>query len=206
MLDEVLGTIAGLDDLGHIMAAGAAFGYFVHGQFGISQNSGEDVVEVMGDAAGQGPDRFHFLRLNQLPLQVVFLGHITLDADVVANRSGTVRNRYDDGFFRVVGAALATVYEIALPGVAIRDGVPELLVKDRFLKTAFQDSRIASEQLAVRIAGDFFQGRVDIFDCSGAVGDQDELGSLLDGDLKQTPFFFRTDAAPGQPYSSRQRL
>ena len=44
-----------------------------------------------------------------------------------------------------------------------------------------------SDQLAARITGDLFQGRVDKFDCSGAVGDQDELGSLLDGDLRIQP-------------------
>ena len=39
-------------------------------------DDGEHVVEVMGDAAGQLPDRFHLLRLDQLLLGDALLGDV----------------------------------------------------------------------------------------------------------------------------------
>ena len=35
------------------------------GEIDIAENGGEEIVEVMRDAAGQAADRFHFLRLPQ---------------------------------------------------------------------------------------------------------------------------------------------
>ena len=44
--------------------------------FDRARDHGEHVVEVMGDAAGQLPDRFHFLRLEQLFFGGAFCGDV----------------------------------------------------------------------------------------------------------------------------------
>ena len=51
-------------------------------RFGVAADHGEQVVEVVGDAAGQPPDRLQLLRLTQLLLEVPAL------ADVAADRLG----------------------------------------------------------------------------------------------------------------------
>lgn len=43
---------------------------------GVAQDHGEDVVEVVGDSAGEAPDRFHLLRLTKLLLDLPELGHV----------------------------------------------------------------------------------------------------------------------------------
>ena len=39
-------------------------------------DDGEQVVEIVGDAASQLPDRFHFLRLPQLGLEILAFGFV----------------------------------------------------------------------------------------------------------------------------------
>ena len=39
------------------------------GEVGVTRDAGEDVVEVMGDAAGELPDRLHLRSLSELPLE-----------------------------------------------------------------------------------------------------------------------------------------
>ena len=46
----------------------------------LHEHGGEDVVEIMRHAAGQLPDRFHFLRLDQLRLEPAALGDVASDA------------------------------------------------------------------------------------------------------------------------------
>jgi hypothetical protein len=56
------------------------------GHFGITENGAENVVEVMGNATGQGADGLHFLGLDKLGLQAFsfFLALLTL-ADVMVD-------------------------------------------------------------------------------------------------------------------------
>ena len=42
----------------------------------VAADDGEEIVEIVGDAAGQLADRFHFLGLAQLGLQPAALGHV----------------------------------------------------------------------------------------------------------------------------------
>jgi hypothetical protein len=50
------------------------------GQLGIPQYRAKDIVEIMGDAAGQGTDGLHFLGLLQLQLQAFPLGLVLLSS------------------------------------------------------------------------------------------------------------------------------
>ena len=46
-----------------------------------ADDGGQQVVEVVGDAAGQLPDRFHLLRLPELLLEPLQLGDVAREAD-----------------------------------------------------------------------------------------------------------------------------
>ena len=54
------------------------------------QDRGEDVIQVMGDAAGQGADAFHALRTQEEALEQIALGDVTGNADHSNDRAGAI--------------------------------------------------------------------------------------------------------------------
>ena len=56
----------------------------------VAADDGEQVVEVVGHAAGQAADGLHLLRLAELLLQLAALGDIDSDAAQVGGTAGTV--------------------------------------------------------------------------------------------------------------------
>src|SRR6202035_53158 len=69
-LDERLCTPRRVHDIVEVAPQGAACSRMLVRKLAVPQDRAEDVVEVMGDTAGQCPDRLHLLRLPQLRLQV----------------------------------------------------------------------------------------------------------------------------------------
>ena len=63
----------------------------------VTQNRRQDVVEVVCHAAGEPPDRFHLLGLDQLRLELLALGHVLNDSDYSQRGSRLVPN--DVGLF-----------------------------------------------------------------------------------------------------------
>ena len=64
------GVANDLDRLGHLLRM-----FFpILQPDGVAEDNGEDVVEIMGDAAGEGAEAFHFLRLDQLLLEALAIG------------------------------------------------------------------------------------------------------------------------------------
>ena len=63
-------------------------------QFGIAQNGGHDVVEVMGNATGQGADGLHLLRFTQLAFQRQL--H-RLGVGALQRQTGQIRAALDSG-------------------------------------------------------------------------------------------------------------
>ncbi len=51
----------------------------------VAEDGGEQVVEVVGDTAGEGPDRLHLLRLEELPLQAGALAAVHQQQQAAAN-------------------------------------------------------------------------------------------------------------------------
>src|SRR5436309_3178718 len=49
---------------------------FVEEQIAVTENRGEKIIEIMGDAAGQLPECFHFLRAAELVLELFARGDI----------------------------------------------------------------------------------------------------------------------------------
>ena len=76
--DEVLRAAAGFEDRGQRLLRGVLRRQVHAAQLGVHHNAREDVVEIMGDAAGQCADGFELVRLAQLrlePLPDLFLLH-----------------------------------------------------------------------------------------------------------------------------------
>src|SRR5882762_1793278 len=69
-VDECLGAPGRVHDTIEVAPQRAACGRMLLRKLAVPQDRPEDVVEVMGDAAGERPDRLHLLRLPQLRLQV----------------------------------------------------------------------------------------------------------------------------------------
>ena len=88
-------------------------------------NDGEEIVEIMGDAAGQLADRLHFLHVMQLFLEFFPLGDVLFYRDKMGDFSRGFLDRGDGHFLVVKGPVLAPVDQFTLPDAAGQDGVPE---------------------------------------------------------------------------------
>ena len=62
-------------------------------EIGKTDDGTEDVVEVVGNAAGQGADCFHLPGLVELGLQGDLVTDVTFDRDKMGDRAGRVADR-----------------------------------------------------------------------------------------------------------------
>ena len=84
-------------------------------EFGVPQNSCQNVVEVVGYAAGQPANAVNLLRLAVLAFQFQFMSDVALDGDVMGDGVFFVANGGDNRVFRKKSAALFFVDEAAAP-------------------------------------------------------------------------------------------
>ena len=78
---EVGGALAGAANLGDELAVGIGRVEAVERHLAEPDDGGEQVVEVVGHAAGELPHRFHLLRLPELLLEPLQLGDVAREAD-----------------------------------------------------------------------------------------------------------------------------
>ncbi len=76
LLGERGGAFAGLANLDDVLAQRIGGGNFAFQHAAVAQNHGEQIVEVVRDAAGQAAHCFHLLRLPKLLLQPLALGDV----------------------------------------------------------------------------------------------------------------------------------
>jgi hypothetical protein len=98
------GPLAGLADLLHVAADGVAAPDLVEQEVAVAQDAGEQVVEVVGDAAGQLAHRLHLLGLAELLLapaerllRRLLLGDIAMEHDRPADLVRGAANRHRRG-------------------------------------------------------------------------------------------------------------
>jgi hypothetical protein len=80
------GPAGGLGDGRQRRADRVGLAQQAQGHLGVPEDDGQQVVEVVGDAAGEPADRLHLLRLPQLLLEALVLGHVAGDADDPGHR------------------------------------------------------------------------------------------------------------------------
>ncbi len=73
LLDQVLGPQPGLADLIEITGEVGIRRTDVDRHLRIADDRAEDIIEIMGDSAGQGADRLHLLGMDQLGLEPALL-------------------------------------------------------------------------------------------------------------------------------------
>ena len=71
---------AGLLNLRHVRLAGVVDGEIIQQQIAVPENDGQQIVEVVGHAAGESSDGLHLLRLLIPLLQRAAFGHIQRNA------------------------------------------------------------------------------------------------------------------------------
>ncbi len=113
----------------------------------------------------------------------------------------------------VQGAVLAAVDQAPAPHLPLGERAPEAIVEGPVLHPALEKARGAADELAPVVAGYAGEGRVDVLDGAGRVGDHDAVGGLLHGGLQACPLghgllaggdvehrgLHRPPAVPGNP-------
>jgi hypothetical protein len=125
LLHETPGPDAGFLDFLQAHAGRVAGVRVGDGQLGVAQDGGEDVVEVMGDAAGQLADGFQLLRLPELRRQFQFAGHIAFDRHIVDNPALVIPDGRNGGVLFVKFSVLAFVAKMAVPHLAAFEHIPQ---------------------------------------------------------------------------------
>ena len=118
---------------------------------GPAEDHGQQVVEVVGDAAGQPADRLHLLGLAQLLLQLQALGDVFLDGDEVRDGARTCPAT---GVIALVlgiqGAILAAVGDLGVPRPPGEDRLPQRLIECPIVLAGLEESAVLAEQLRQR--------------------------------------------------------
>ena len=70
LADEVARAFAGPEDFPEAGGGGGGVGGFLDAEVGKADDAGEDVIEVVGDAAGAGADGFELLRLAEFVIEL----------------------------------------------------------------------------------------------------------------------------------------
>ena len=89
LVDQLLGAVGAFDHPLDIGVGLAVLRHLVKRHVAVADNRRQDVVEIMGDAAGQGSDGFKPFRLPELALEVFALPHGLLAfGDILAGTQG----------------------------------------------------------------------------------------------------------------------
>jgi hypothetical protein len=150
------GALRQIDDVLQELAQGRLHARLAQGQGGVAVDPGQDVVELVSDAAGQGADRLHLLRLQQLPLQLLVFGDVALDADEVRQPPLGIDGR-DAHRHLSQRPVLAAIGQLALPAVVLEDGLPHAGVELRRMHAALEEAGVLADHLVAGVAGQFLQ-------------------------------------------------
>ncbi len=112
-------------------------------------------------------------------------GDVLLDGDEMRDRAALVPNGRDRGQFPVQRAVLAPIAEFAAPFAAAGDSPPQPLVLFPRSPAGFEKARIGADGFGFAITGDLDELGIDVLDGAVAVGDDDQVGALLDGPRKE---------------------
>ena len=183
--EELAGEAGGAFGGGGDLVDGLAAVAIEVGQFAergdLELDDREQVVEVVGDAAGQAADGVHLLRLAELILKLDAGRDVLLDGDEVGDAAIVALHRGDDRLFGEELAVLAPALDDTVPLPTGFDRGPHALVVLGRMSARFEHPRVLAENVRRDVAGGFRKPRVDVFDASLGVGDDDGDRRLLDG-------------------------
>ena len=173
-------AVGRLEDLVEVGPLRVVFGERFAGHLAVTADDGEQVVEVVRDAAGEAPYGLHLLRLDELSLQTHLVGDVALHRQVADDPSGGVAHRPDRRVFLEQRSVLAAVHQPPLPHLSAGQRLPHALVERFVLGAALEDPRVLAHRLGGGVPGDALEGRVYVEDGAAGIGDDDRLRGLLD--------------------------
>lgn len=95
LVHQGLGSQGGLSDFHQRLVIEGVLAFLRYHYFGIGQDNGENVIEVMGDPTSQGANGFHFLCVAQFRLQDLLIPGCN---DATELHSGTFGKNPEEGF------------------------------------------------------------------------------------------------------------
>ena len=149
-------------------------------QLGEAVDDGQEVVEVVGDAAGEGAQALHLLRLAQLLLETLALGDVLPQAKEIGDFAGGVPDAgHLDGLpdLHPVGPL---PHELALPIVAGGDQLHEPPVGLLVGMALAQDAGVFLQALLEGMPRRLGELRIHVLGPAIGVGDDDGHRALLD--------------------------
>ena len=97
LLGEAGGALAGLDDFAEILRVLARRSASAVDELGESEDDRQQIVEIVRDAGGQSPDRFHLARLTDLRFERAPFGDVLDDRDEMLRQAvGVAVDRHVD--------------------------------------------------------------------------------------------------------------
>src|SRR6202008_2873425 len=103
--------------------------------------------------SSQTSNRFHFLSMSILGLQLLFLAYILLDGDKVSDLPGRTTKRRNRHFFCVQRAILFLILAFTLLHLARKYGCPQISVERLVVLPRFKETRIFPDTLFLTVAG-----------------------------------------------------
>ncbi len=154
-------------------------------QLRMAEHRRQDVVEVVGDPAGELPHGLELLGVPQLPLEGQLLGDVLRDHRVVHRPAQLVADGRDGGARGELAPVGALARDLAAPGLAASQTRPDLVGGP--VAVAQEDRCRLAEDLRPRPSGHPLVGRIHVDDHAVGVGDDDHLLGLLDDPGQQGP-------------------
>ena len=108
-------------------------------------------------------------------------GDVLLDGEEVGDLALGVAHRGDLHLFLVQRAVLAAVDQLAPPSLAGENGVPQVAVELLRLPSGPVDTGVLSDRFLGAVSRHRGVCRIHILDRASSVGDDDAVGSLIDG-------------------------
>ena len=109
------------------------------------------------------------------------LGDVVLDGDVAGGCAVRVADGSDPHLLLIESAVLAPVGDSPVPDTAGEECVPQLCVEGGTVLAGTEDAGIVRPPLPLSISGHRREGGIHVLNQSGGIGDNDAVGSLLDG-------------------------
>jgi hypothetical protein len=154
-------------------------------------------AQVVEDGAQPG-----LLPLRDL-LQRLLRRDFGADGDVLLGLAALIQERGDGGVHPVEAARLVAIADVAVPGTAVGDGAPHVLIDLRRVLAGFEDAVVLAQQFLARIPADPAEAVVGEGDAAGDVGHADD-GVLIECVLQPQGATCDAQAAPPQMQQQRQ--
>ena len=179
--DQFLGPLRAGQDAFQIIGCSAMGGHFDHAHFGVSDHGGQDVVEVVGDASGEGAQGFQFLCMPEVLFDFHLPGDVPQDEDEVGDLTGFGGHGRYGQFGLIGGTVLAGKGPAAGPHLpACPDGSQDLQ-KSVFARRIQEKTRAAVQGLAYGKPCDPLERGIGVLHPAFGREDHNGLCGLLHG-------------------------